>query len=109
MSYNYSVNKVILLGYIDSPVVSNSEFITFLLCTAEKINRNNNMIGHNEIHRIKIPIGQSVSELIKLKTGTKLYVEGKLQTTVLPDAGTGRIYHKDIIVTNYEILENHLE
>ncbi|WPX97329.1 single-stranded DNA-binding protein [Candidatus Bandiella euplotis] len=105
-----SVNKVILVGNVGSqPEVrsiqsTGEELVTFSLATSEKWKDRNT--GENkektDWHRIVV-FSPGLVKIIKsyVTKGSKLYLEGKLQTREYQDSDGVKKYTTEVVLTQY--------
>ena len=113
-----SVNKVILIGNVgQDPEIKNTqdgrELATFSLATSEnwKDKNSGEKREKTEWHRIVV-YSQGLVGVIKnyIKKGTKLYLEGQLQTRKWSDSNGVEKYTTEIVLQNFnsalQILDN---
>ena len=109
-----SVNKVILVGNVGKdPEVkyspSGTPIAKFSLATNEKYkDRSDEWQERTEWHNIVAwqPLAEIVGEYVK--KGSKLYIEGKLQTSSWEDRESGtRKYRTEIVVRDLVLLGSH--
>src|SRR3989338_8775152 len=103
-----SINKVILIGNVgQDPEIKNTqdgrELATFSIATSEnwKDKSSGERKEKNEWHRIVV-FSQGLVGIIKnyVKKGTKLYVEGQLQTRKWSDSNGVEKYTTEIVLQN---------
>jgi single-strand DNA-binding protein len=106
-----SVNRVTLLGNVGKDVAlsttgSGTKVANFSLATSERYKDNSgNYQERTEWHNLVA--FQKTAELIStyVKKGTKLYVEGKIQTRNWDDKETGqKRYRTEVIVNDFVLL-----
>ena len=104
-----SVNKVILVGNVgQEPEIKNTqdgrEIATFSIATSEswKDKNSGEKRDKTEWHRIVV-FSQGLVGVIKnyVKKGTKLYVEGQLQTRKWSDSNGVEKYTTEIVLQNF--------
>ena len=104
-----SVNKVILVGNVgQDPEIKNmqdgKEIATFSLATSEswKDKNSGEKRDKTEWHRIVI-FSQGLVGIVKnyVKKGTKLYLEGQLQTRKWSDSNGVEKYTTEIVLQNF--------
>ena len=104
-----SVNKVILLGNLggDPDVRSTSNggrFASFSIATSTKYRNKETqqMEDKTEWHRIKI-FNEKLADICEkyLKKGSKIYIEGQLQTSKWTDKNGVEKYSTEVVVPNY--------
>ncbi len=104
-----SVNKVILVGNVgQDPEVKNTqdgrELATFSLATSEswKDKSSGEKKEKTEWHRVVV-FSQGLVGIVKnyVKKGTKLYVEGQLQTRKWSDSNGVEKYTTEIVLQNF--------
>ena len=104
-----SVNKVILVGNVgQEPEIKNTqdgrEIATFSIATSEswKDKNSGEKRDKTEWHRIVV-FSQGLVGIIKnyVKKGTKLYVEGQLQTRKWSDSNGVEKYTTEIVLQNF--------
>ena len=108
-----SINKVILIGNVGKdPEVryssSGTPVAKFSLATNEKFkNRNNEWQERTEWHNVVA--WQRLAEIVGefVSKGTKLYVEGRLQTSCWEDGQSGdRKYRTEVVVRELVLLSS---
>ncbi len=111
-----SVNKVILLGNVgkDPEIKSTTSGVavaTFSIATSERFkDKTGNWQDRTEWHNLVAY--QRTAEIIRdyVKKGSKLYVEGRLQTSSWDDKTTGqKKYKTEIIVSDLSLLSGRGE
>ncbi|MDC1316064.1 single-stranded DNA-binding protein [Alphaproteobacteria bacterium] len=104
-----SVNKVILLGNLggDPDVRSTSSggrFASFSIATSTKYRNKETqqMEDKTEWHRIKI-FNEKLADICEkyLKKGSKIYIEGQLQTSKWTDKNGVEKYSTEVVVPNF--------
>ena len=105
-----SINKVILVGNVGSqPEVrttqaSGEELVTFSIATNEKWKDKSTgePKEHTEWHRIVV-FASGLVRVVKdyVHKGSKLYVEGKMQTREYEDQGGIKRYTTEVVLTQY--------
>lgn len=104
-----SVNKVILVGNVgQDPEIKNmqdgKEIATFSLATSEswKDKNSGEKRDKTEWHRIVV-FSQGLAGIVKnyVKKGTKLYLEGQLQTRKWSDSNGVEKYTTEIVLQNF--------
>jgi single-strand DNA-binding protein len=111
-----SVNKVILLGNVGKdPEIratgSGAAVASFSIATSERFkDKTGNWQDRTEWHNLVAY--QRLAEIVRdyVKKGTKLYVEGRLQTSSWDDKATGqKKYRTEIIVNDLSLLSGRGE
>ncbi|HET9098959.1 MAG TPA: single-stranded DNA-binding protein [Acidobacteriaceae bacterium] len=111
-----SVNKVILLGNVGKDpeikaTASGTVVATFSIATSERFkDKTGNWQDRTEWHNLVAY--QRTAEIIRdyVKKGSKLYVEGRLQTSSWDDKTTGqKKYKTEIIVNDLSLLSGRGE
>ena len=111
-----SVNKVILLGNVGKDpeikaTTSGVAVATFSIATSERFkDKTGNWQDRTEWHNLVAY--QRTAEIVRdyVKKGTKLYVEGRLQTSSWDDKTTGqKKYKTEIIVNDLSLLSGRGE
>jgi single-strand DNA-binding protein len=111
-----SVNKVILLGNVGKdPEIratgSGTAVASFSIATSERFkDKTGNWQDRTEWHNLVAY--QRLAEIVRdyVKKGTKLYVEGRLQTSSWDDKATGqKKYRTEIIVNDLSLLSGRGE
>ena len=106
-----SVNKVILLGNVGKdPEIKSTpngvQVATFSIATSERFkDKTGNWQDRTEWHNLVAY--QRTAEIIRdyVKKGSKLYIEGRLQTSSWDDKSTGqKKYRTEIIVNDLSLL-----
>ena len=103
-----SVNKVIILGNVTAqPEIRNTndgrEIVNFSIATNEKWKSKDGTKNEKvEYHRIVV-FSQGLVNVIKnyVKKGSKLYIEGQLQTRKYTDSNGVDKYITEIVLQNY--------
>lgn len=111
-----SVNKVILLGNVGKdPEIratgSGAAVASFSIATSERFkDKTGNWQDRTEWHNLVAY--QRLAEIVRdyVKKGTKLYIEGRLQTSSWDDKATGqKKYRTEIIVNDLSLLSGRGE
>lgn len=106
-----SVNKVILVGNVgNDPDVRHLEndlsFARFSLATSERYkDKNGQRVDRTEWHNIVVWRGLAKVVEEYVKKGSKLYVEGKIQTRKYQDKENVEKYMTEIVVDNLQMLD----
>ena len=105
-----SVNEVRLLGNVgQAPEVKESNGTlrtTVSIATNERVKRNGNWEDHTEWHRVVFFARTAEIARDYLRKGSKVYVEGKLRTFKVEDAGQAR-YFTNIVANELVLLDAH--
>jgi single-strand DNA-binding protein len=109
MLSNSGINKVLLLGQITNDPFINSNvkdqnYISVTLVTNEQIKRGEDIVEHNEYHKIKVPEKLLSQDRLQLQAGQVLFVEGKIHTSSVIDDNRIKRYNLEIIVNKLEVL-----
>lgn len=106
-----SVNRVTLLGNVGKVEIrsssSGTDVANFSIATSERFkDQGGNWQNRTEWHNLVA--FQRTAEIVRdyVKKGSKLYIEGKLQTRSWDDKDTGKkMYRTEIIVNNVTLLD----
>jgi single-strand DNA-binding protein len=109
---SYGLNKVMLIGHLGSDpelryTEGNVPVTTFNVATNESYkDQNGNLVERTEWHRIVA--WRKLAELFAeyLKKGTKVYLEGKLQTRSWDDKDGNKRYTTEIVVNDFTFLDS---
>ena len=112
---SYGLNKVTLIGNLGGDpelryTESNIPVATFSLATNESYkDQNGNLVERTEWHRIVA--WRKLAELFGeyLKKGSKVYIEGKLQTRSWDDKEGNKRYTTEIVVSEFMFLDSRGE
>lgn len=110
-----SVNKVILVGNVgNDPDVRHLEndlsFARFSLATSERYkDKNGQRVERTEWHNIVVWRGLAKVVEDYVKKGSKLYIEGKIQTRKYQDKDNVEKYMTEIVVDNLQMLDRKTE
>lgn len=112
MHSNAGVNKVLLMGQVDSTSIlqktENSQLYTCItLLTKETISKGSDKIEHYEYHKLNIPQKLLQQQSLNLQPGQMLYVEGKVQTKTFTDEQQIRRYNSEIMASKIELLHTY--
>jgi single-strand DNA-binding protein len=106
------LNKVMLIGRLGADpemrvISTGSTVVNFNIATGESYkDKNGNMVDKTEWHRIVV--WDKLAEICKqyLRKGSKIYIEGKLQTRSWDDKETGKKnYATEIVCTDMMMLD----
>ena len=108
----YGLNKVMLIGHLGSDpelryTEGNVPVVSFNVATNESYkDQNGNMVERTEWHRIVA--WRKLAELFGeyLKKGSKVYLEGKLQTRSWDDKDGNKRYTTEIVVSEFTFLDS---
>jgi single-strand DNA-binding protein len=108
----YGLNKVMLIGHLGSDpelryTEGNVPVASFNVATNESYkDQNGNMVDRTEWHRIVA--WRKLAELFGeyLKKGSKVYLEGKLQTRSWDDKDGNKRYTTEIVVSDFTFLDS---
>jgi single-strand DNA-binding protein len=102
-----SVNKVILLGNLgDAPKMPSKDICRFSLATNEatRLDENGEKIERTEWHNVVV-YGKAAETCAKyLEKGSKVFIDGKLQTRKWEDKEGKTRYSTDIVALRVEFL-----
>jgi len=107
-----TINKVILIGNLGSDpelrfTPSGTQVANFSLATTESwTDKNGERQERTEWHRIVLWRRQAEIAGQYLKKGSKVYVEGKLQTRNWEDQKGQRHYMTEVVATSMEMLDS---
>lgn len=109
---SYGLNKVMLIGHLGSDpelryTESNIPVANFNMATNESYkDQNGNLVERTEWHRIVA--WRKLAELFGeyLKKGSKVYIEGKLQTRSWEDKEGNKRYTTEIVVNEFMFLDS---
>ena len=112
---SYGLNKVMLIGNLGGDpelryTESNIPVATFSLATNESYkDQSGNLVERTEWHRIVA--WRKLAELFGeyLKKGSKVYIEGKLQTRSWDDKEGNKRYTTEIVVSEFMFLDSRGE
>jgi single-strand DNA-binding protein len=112
---SYGLNKVTLIGHLGGDpelryTESNVPVATFSLATNESYkDQSGNLVERTEWHRIVA--WRKLAELFGeyLKKGSKVYIEGKLQTRSWDDKEGNKRYTTEIVVSEFMFLDSRGE
>lgn len=108
----YGLNKVMLIGHLGSDpelryTEGNVPVVTFNVATNESYkDQNGNLVDRTEWHRVVA--WRKLAELFGeyLKKGSKVYLEGKLQTRQWDDKDGNKRYTTEIVVSDFTFLDS---
>ncbi len=108
----YGLNKVMLIGHLGSDpelryTEGNVPVVTFNVATNESYkDQNGNLVDRTEWHRVVA--WRKLAELFGeyLKKGSKVYLEGKLQTRSWDDKDGNKRYTTEIVVSDFTFLDS---
>ncbi len=108
----YGLNKVMLIGHLGSDpelryTEGNVPVVTFNVATNESYkDQNGNLVDRTEWHRVVA--WRKLAELFGeyLKKGSKVYLEGKLQTRTWDDKDGNKRYTTEIVVSDFTFLDS---
>jgi len=109
---SYGLNKVMLIGHLGSDpelryTEGNVPVTTFNVATNESYkDQNGNLVERTEWHRIVA--WRKLAELFAeyLKKGSKVYLEGKLQTRSWDDKDGNKRYTTEVVVNEFMFLDS---
>ncbi len=109
---SYGLNKVMLIGHLGSDpelryTEGNVPVTTFNVATNESYkDQNGNLVERTEWHRIVA--WRKLAELFAeyLKKGSKIYLEGKLQTRSWDDKDGNKRYTTEVVVNEFMFLDS---
>ena len=109
---SYGLNKVMLIGHLGSDpelryTESNVPVANFNMATNESYkDQNGNLVERTEWHRIVA--WRKLAELFGeyLKKGSKVYIEGKLQTRSWEDKDGNKRYTTEIVANEFMFLDS---
>ncbi|MBE0642918.1 MAG: single-stranded DNA-binding protein [Bacteroidetes bacterium] len=108
----YGLNKVMLIGHLGSDpelryTEGNVPVATFNVATNESYkDQNGNLVDRTEWHRCVA--WRKLAELFGeyLKKGSKVYLEGKLQTRQWDDKDGNKRYTTEIVISDFTFLDS---
>ena len=108
----YGLNKVQLIGHLGSDpelryTEGNVPVVSFNVATNESYkDQNGNLVERTEWHRIVA--WRKLAELLGeyLRKGSKVYLEGKLQTRSWDDKDGNKRYTTEIVVSDFVFLDS---
>ena len=109
---SYGLNKVMLIGHLGSDpemkyTSSGTAVTSFNIATNESYkNQDGTMVERTEWHRIVA--WRQLAEIFNqhLKKGSKVYLEGKLQTRTWDDKDGNKRYTTEIVVDDFMFLDS---
>ncbi|MBN1449179.1 MAG: single-stranded DNA-binding protein [Bacteroidetes bacterium] len=109
---SYGLNKVMLIGHLGADpelryTEGNVPVANFNIATNESYkDQNGNLVDRTEWHRIVA--WRKLAEVLAeyLKKGSKVYIEGKLQTRSWDDKDGNKRYMTEVVVNDFMFLDS---